>query len=82
MRSEGDTKAALINPFYAVTIHPDLEGEHEPIITKQRWIQANARLIDEMGVDQWLRQLLAVLEGNFPRSTDCSERIERGSLDA
>jgi hypothetical protein len=66
MPSEDDVTAMLINPIYAVSIDPDLAGKHEAIISKQRWIEANKRLIDEIGLDAWLHRLLAVLEGDFP----------------
>ena len=36
------------------------------LITKQRWVEANKRLIDEIGGEEWLRRLLAVLEGDTP----------------
>lgn len=65
---EHSKRTALINPFYAITIHPDLLGEHQPLVTKEQWVAANARLIDELGVEAWLAQLLATLEGNFPRT--------------
>jgi hypothetical protein len=70
MLSEDDVTAMLINPIYAVAIDPGLVGSHEPIVTKQRWIEANERLIDEIGAETWLRRLLAVLEGNYPTRPD------------
>lgn len=68
MTSKDDVMAMLINPIYAVSIDPDLVGEHEPILTKERWIEANEKLIDEIGAETWLRRLLAVLEGDYPAS--------------
>jgi hypothetical protein len=70
MWSEDDVAAVLINPVYAVSINPDLAGRHEPIVPKERWIEANKRLIDDIGAEEWLRRLLAVLEGDFPASPD------------
>jgi hypothetical protein len=60
----------LINPIYSISIHPDLEGQREPIVPKQKWIQANRRLIEELGAEEWLSRLLAVLEGDFPVNPD------------
>lgn len=57
----------LVNPIYAISIHPDLEGQHEPIVSREQRVDANRRLIEELGADEWLRSLLAVLEGDFPR---------------
>ncbi len=70
MWSDDDVTGMLINPIYAVSTDPDLMGKHEAIVPKQRWIEANKRLIDELGTDEWLRRLLAVLEGDFPSSPD------------
>lgn len=65
MLSQEDVKDTLINPAYAVSISPDLAGKHEAIVPKQRWIEANTRLIEEIGVEDWLRRLLVVLEGDY-----------------
>lgn len=70
MFSKDDITAMLINPIYAVSIDPDLVGSHEPLVSKERWIEANEKLIDEIGAETWLRRLLAVLEGAYPTSPD------------
>ncbi len=70
MWNKYDASGMLINPFYAISISPDLVGEHEAIVPRQRWIETNQRLIDELGTEEWLRRLLAVLEGDFPKSPD------------
>jgi hypothetical protein len=64
--SQDDVVAMLINPIYAISIDRDLIGSHEPIVGREQWIDANKHLIDELGVEEWLRLLLAVLEGSFP----------------
>jgi hypothetical protein len=68
--SKDDVTGMLVNPIYAVSISSDLVGKHEAIISKQRWIEANRTLIDEIGAEEWLRRLLEVLEGDFPPSPD------------
>jgi len=68
--SEDDVAAMLINPIYAISIDPDLAGSHEPIVPREQWIDANKHLIEELGVEKWLDQLLAVLEGSYPRNPD------------
>lgn len=70
MLDEDDVKAMLINPIYAVSIDPDLAGNHEPIVSKERWIEANEKLINEIGAEEWLGRLLAVLEGDYSTSPD------------
>lgn len=70
MSSKDDVVAMLANPVYAISINRDLIGSHEPIVPKERWIEANQRLMDEIGAEEWLRRLLAVLEGDYPASPD------------
>lgn len=67
---ENDAVNMLINPYYAVNISPDLAGQHEPLVTQDQWIQANLRLLDEIGAHEWLEHLLAVLQGDSPRNPD------------
>ena len=57
-----ETKELFINPYYAINISPDLASEHELMVTKEKWIQVNSRLIDELGKEEWLKQILTVLE--------------------
>jgi hypothetical protein len=51
-----------VNPYYAVTLAESLCTPHPPLISKDEWVQANVRLIDELGAEAWLRTLLDVLE--------------------
>jgi hypothetical protein len=67
---ENDTINMLINPFYAINIDPGLADEHDPLITEEQWVQANLKLIDEIGAHEWLQHLLAVLQGAGPRTPD------------
>ena len=67
---EHDIKHMLINPYYAIDIHPDLADEHMPIVEKDQWIQANSQLIGELGAEEWLKLLLAALQGAGPRNPD------------
>jgi hypothetical protein len=61
-----DVTNMLINPFYAINIEPDLTAEHEPMVSEAQWVEANLKLIDEIGPQQWLERLLAVLQGDYP----------------
>jgi hypothetical protein len=56
-----------MNPYYAITLDSGLFGAHAPMVSEEQWVAANARLIDELGVEVYLRQLLAVLQGDYPR---------------
>jgi hypothetical protein len=69
--TEHDVQGMLINPIYAVGIHPDLFGDvPKPLIGREQWVKANAHLIDEMGAEAYLHRLLDVLSGDFPRQPD------------
>jgi hypothetical protein len=59
---EHTVRDVVINPFYAVTFAETLCAPHPPLVTKEQWIQANRALMNEMGVESWLRRLLEVLE--------------------
>ena len=61
--TEDSLQRIFINPFYAITVAPQLTQEHEPPMGEAEWVQANASLMREMGSERWLRQLLDVLEG-------------------
>jgi hypothetical protein len=61
--TEDSLQRIIINPFYAITVAPQLTQEHEPSMGEAEWVQANAPLMREMGSERWLRQLLDVLEG-------------------
>jgi len=63
---KGLTKA-LINPFYAITIHEGLYGEHDPLVSKDEWVGANMNVLKEVGPEAYLRTLLNVLEGDYPK---------------
>jgi hypothetical protein len=60
-----DIRRMLSNPFYCLRqIHPDFAIEHEPIISEQQFIEAGARLIQEIGPEKYLKELLENLKGN------------------
>jgi hypothetical protein len=68
--NDNDVKDILVNPYYAINIDPDLATEHEPLTTETQWVEANLKLIDEIGAHEWLERLLAVLQGAGPRNPD------------
>jgi hypothetical protein len=62
----------LINPYYAINISSELADQHTPIVDQEQWVQANLRLIDEIGTREWLEHLLDVLQGDYPVGPDDS----------
>jgi hypothetical protein len=60
--TEDGLRRIIINPFYAITVAPQLTEEHEPAMDETEWVRTNVTLIGEMGAASWLRQLLDMLE--------------------
>ena len=60
--TEDSLRRIIINPFYAITVAPQLADEHEPTMDETEWVRTNATLIGEMGAASWLRQWLDMLE--------------------
>ena len=65
----GDVTSMIANPFYAINIDEGLAVPHEPLISEDDWVEANVRLIEELGAKPYLRNLLSVLKGNYPRGS-------------
>lgn len=65
----GDVTSMIANPFYAINIDEGLAVPHEPLIGEDDWVKANLRLIEELGPEPYLRNLLSVLKGNYPRGS-------------
>jgi hypothetical protein len=60
-----DVFALLVNPFYAINIAPMLAEPHEPLMSEDKWVAANVKLIENEGAEAYLRTLLSVLKGNY-----------------
>jgi hypothetical protein len=60
--TEDSLRRIIINPFYAITVAPQLTEEHESAMDETEWVRTNATLIGEIGAAGWLRQLLDMLE--------------------
>jgi hypothetical protein len=61
----GDIAALAANPFYAIQIDPMLATPHETIIDEEDWIRSNVKLIENLGPEAYLRNLLSVLKGGY-----------------
>ena len=55
-------QAILANPFYAMTVAPPLVKEHPLEMSDEQWVRINAQLMQGIGADQWLAQVLAFLQ--------------------
>jgi hypothetical protein len=72
-------RALVINPYYAVSFHPGLFGEHKPPVTEAQWIEANRKLLADLGDERYLRLLLDVLKGSDPATvheTELADLVE------
>ena len=53
---------AVINPIETVKISTKFQGQHQTIINLNDWLNANSKLIEELGAEQWLSLLLDILK--------------------
>ncbi len=65
--SPDDIAGMIANPFYAINIDDGLALPHEPLISEDDRAKANVSLINELGAEAYLRNLLSILKGNYPR---------------
>jgi hypothetical protein len=63
----GDIAGMIADPFYAINFDDELALPHEPMISEDDWIKANVNLIRELGPEPYVRNLLSILKGNYPR---------------
>jgi hypothetical protein len=61
-----DVTGIVANPVYAINIAPVLAKPHPALISEQAWIAANVKLIEDLGPEAYLRNLLSILKGNYP----------------
>lgn len=59
--NENDIKDMFANPYYAIVIDKTLSEDHEPLIAEEDWVKANAKLIEDIGAEEWLHRLLDIL---------------------
>ena len=55
----------LSNPVYAVKISPTVCMPLEPLISEDDFIKAGVKLIEDIGAESYLRNLLENLKGNY-----------------
>ena len=63
-----DVSGLIGNPFYAINIDPVLANPHELPLSEEQWIAANVRQIQDLGPETYLRNLLSILKGNYPKA--------------
>jgi len=61
-----DVTGIVGNPVYAINIAPVLAEPHPLLISEEQWVAANAKLIADLGPEEYLRNLLSILKGNYP----------------
>lgn len=63
--NKSDIRKMLVNPFYTITIDEVYTIPHEQTVTKDLWIRSQKVLIEELGVEEYFKLLLKVLEGGY-----------------
>ena len=53
---------SVMNPITAITIADTYKGPHESIVTRDMWIEANQKSIEESGSESWLSRFLDTLQ--------------------
>ena len=54
---EDDVRAVLLNPIHTMG--------SSPTVSDEQWLKAQRHLMDELGVDTYLKQLLTVIQKTF-----------------
>ncbi len=67
-----------INPYNVVNIDPRFAVEHAPIVPRDTWVGANAKLIPQLGVEQWLGTFLDILDGDILGSSEFGPNVPYG----
>jgi hypothetical protein len=65
LEGKAATPEQPMNPSQAINIDPMFAAEHPPLIGRDMWVDVNIMQIRNMGTEEWLRQLLDVLSGDF-----------------
>jgi hypothetical protein len=71
-----DVTGIVANPFYAIQLDPGLGLPHDTLITEEQWVQANVRLIEELGAVAYLRNLLQILKKPIAAEEDEDPLVE------
>jgi hypothetical protein len=61
-------EAKLINPCLVVGVNEKLFQAHDTTFAKEDWVKANDILMEQDGVESWLRAFLVTLSGSFRKS--------------
>lgn len=61
-----ESSAALVNPFYAVSLRGHMFFDHSSKSAQEDWVLLNAHLIEDIGAERWLKEFLEVI--SLPRS--------------
>lgn len=57
-----DVKDLIVSPSKVIDISTRLKGKHESLVDITGWMNANVKLMKELGTGEWLWQLLKVLQ--------------------
>jgi len=60
--TEEDLRRILTNPYYCL---PHFQDEHPIMIDEETWVRAGVNLIKEIGAEEYLKNPLENLKGNY-----------------
>ena len=63
--SEAELIRIFTNPFYAINIHPELALDHPFIVSEEEFVRVAVNLIKEIGVEEYVKNMLENLKGNY-----------------
>ena len=63
--TEKDIERLFANPYYCLADWSTTNDRHPALITEDVWIKSGAKLIKEIGAEEYLRHLLENLKGNY-----------------
>jgi hypothetical protein len=68
MASEARGSSACLST--SVSLDRDIAQPRHPMVSRDQWVRVNARLIDKLGVEAWLIQLLDVSRASVSEGED------------
>ena len=60
----GNTRNPVLNPTRTIVISASFRGDNDALVSAKTWIEANEKLLAELGAEKWLQQLLDILSNS------------------
>ena len=63
--SEKDITRIFTNPYYCLSNWSTCNDRHPALVSEDVWIKTGVKLINEIGAEEYLKNLLENLKGNY-----------------